>query len=562
MENSYLNIQERSWHPFWPKGLPKNINIPHTPIDYQLSVAAARFPNKPALIFVDRAVTYSELSEQVDAICAHLQSIANVKPGARVLLLSQNCPQFIVNFLAVLRCGAVVVPVNPMCTAHELDHYIEDSGATVALFAQELLPALQPALDDGRLEHGIMHVYSEAISPDSDLVLPAGLDAAPMSQCPARVTRWSDAVRSKGTVTQVNTDSNDLCILPYTSGTTGRAKGCMHSHHSVQAATTAAVLWRGMHAESVVLGAAPLFHLLGLQNALLMPLSVGATVVLLPRWHAGNAATLIERYKVSVWAAPPAMLSDFFAHPDAQTRDLSSLAVLNGGGAAMPEAVSSVLQNRFKLDYIEGYGLTESAAFLLCNPIGRGKKQCLGIPTFGVDARIVDPESGTEVPMGEVGELLISGNQIMRGYWQNEAANAEAFQVIDGKRFLRTGDLARVDQDGYFFMNDRLKRMINVSGFKVWPAELECTLYEHPAIHEACIIAVPDSRQGEAVCAVVALKPKASLTAEAFTAWCRERLAAYKVPRIVDFRAELPKSSTGKIAWRELQLEFAEKIHD
>lgn len=547
---------DRPWFAAWPRGLPHRIHVPETPIDHCLSVAAARYPNKPALIFMDRVWTYAQLSAQVDAVAGHLQQVAQVQAGDRVLLMSQNCPQFVAAFLAILRCGAVVVPINPMSTATELEHYLNDSGAEVALFAQDMLPAMQPAFDDRRLRHGVVHVYSEAMAADTDLVLPQGMEAPAAVLSDERLARWSDVIAASFPVEHRTAQPNELCLLPYTSGTTGRAKGCMHTHRSVQAATTASVLWRNLHAESVVLGAAPLFHLLGLQNAMLIPLASAATVVLLPRWHAGNAVRLIERYRVSVWAAPPAMLSDFFAHPDAQTRDLSSLSVLAGGGAAMPEAVSTILRTRFQIDYIEGYGMTETAAFLLCNPMHRTKPQCLGIPSFGVDVRIVDPETQSEVAAGEVGELLVSGNQVMQGYWRNEAANAEAFRVIEGRRYLRTGDLARIDADGYLFMSDRLKRMINVSGYKVWPAELECTLHEHPAIQEACVVAAPDARQGESVRAVIALRAGAVLTAEDFIAWCRERLAAYKVPRIVEFRPELPRSSTGKIAWREIQMEL------
>lgn len=547
---------DRPWFDAWPRGLPHRIHVPETPIDYGLSVAAARYPNKPALIFMDRVWTYAQLSAQVDAVAGHLQQVAQVQAGDRVLLMSQNCPQFVAAFLAILRCGAVVVPINPMSTATELEHYLNDSGAEVALFAQDMLPAMQPAFDDRRLRHGVVHVYAEAMAADTDLVLPQGMEASAAVLSDERLARWSDVIAASLPVEHRPPKPNELCLLPYTSGTTGRAKGCMHTHRSVQAATTASVLWRNLHAESVVLGAAPLFHLLGLQNAMLIPLASAATVVLLPRWHAGNAVRLIERYRVSVWAAPPAMLSDFFAHPEAQTRDLSSLSVLAGGGAAMPEAVSTILRTRFQIDYIEGYGMTETAAFLLCNPMHRTKPQCLGIPSFGVDVRIVDPETQSEVATGEVGELLVSGNQVMQGYWRNEAANAEAFREIGGRRYLRTGDLARIDADGYLFMSDRLKRMINVSGYKVWPAELECTLHEHPAIQEACVVAAPDVRQGESVRAVIALRAGAALTAEDFIAWCRERLAAYKVPRIVEFRPELPRSSTGKIAWREIQMEL------
>jgi len=247
------------------------------------------------------------------------------------------------------------------------------------------------------------------------------------------------------------------------------------------------------------------------------------------------------------------MLIDFFAHPEAASRDLSSLTVLSGGGAAMPEAVSAMLWERFGIVYQEAYGMTETASFLTANPPARCKRQCLGVPTFDMVLRVIDPETLADVAPGEVGELAVSAPQIMRGYWNNATANREAFFERDGRRFFRTGDLCSRDEDGYYFMRDRLKRMVSVSGYKVWPAEVENLLYEHPAVHEACIIGVPDARSGEAVMALLALKPGAQLHESELIAWCRERMAAYKVPRHVRVLDQLPKSTTGKIAWRALQ---------
>ena len=543
------------WFNVWPRGLPRQIHVPQVTLSHNLEVAAARYADKPAVVFFDRAFSFAEIKAQADALAGHLQRHAKVKHGDRVLLMSQNCPQFTIAFHAILRCGAVVVPVNAMCAAAELKHYIEDSGARVALVAQELLPALRPALDDGRLQHAVVHTYADALGPATDLTVPEWVSAPRAVIDHPRLAHWSQALEACLTPAPVEASPDDLCVLPYTSGTTGRPKGCMHTHRTLLASTFSAALWRGLHAESVVLGVAPLFHLLGMQNAMLMPMALGATVVMLPRWDAANAARLIERHRVSAWAAPPAMLNDFFAHPEAQQRDLSSLAILNGGGAAMPEAVAEMLQQRFGLAYIEGYGLTETASFLHCNPLGRGKRQCLGVPAFGVDSRIVDPETLAELPQGEVGELATSGPQVMLGYWHDDQANAASFFERDGKRFFRTGDLASMDEQGYFFMRDRLKRMINVSGYKVWPAEVESLLYEHPAIHEACIVAKPDARQGESVKAVVVLKPGATLSEAQLIAWSREHMAVYKAPRQVEFRDALPKSSTGKVLWRDIQNE-------
>jgi fatty-acyl-CoA synthase len=552
--------REAPWFGAWPKNLPRTLELPEVTLIDHLDAAAARHPDKPAIVFFDRALSFAELKAQVDALAGHLQQRAGIQPGDRVLLMSQNCPQFTIAFHAVLRCGAVVVPVNAMCAAAELDHYIDDSGAQVALIAQELLRAIEPALHDGRLRHAVVHTYADALGPITDLAVPDWVQAprAPLDQ--PGLVHWQQAIGAGLAPQPVASSPDDLCLLPYTSGTTGRPKGCMHTHRTLLASTLAAIAWRGLHRASVVMGVAPLFHLLGLQNAMLMPMALGATVVLQPRWDAANTAKLIERYRISVWAAPPAMLIDFFANPEAQRRDLSSLAVLNGGGAAMPDAVSAMLNERFGLTYIEGYGLTETASFLHCNPLGRGKRQCLGIPAFGVDSRIVDPDTLAELPPGEVGELVTAAPQLMLGYWRDDAADAASFFERDGQRFFRTGDLASMDHEGYFFLRDRLKRMINVSGYKVWPAEVESLLYRHPAVHEACVIAVPDQRQGESVKAVVVLKAGHALSVAELMAWCRAQMAVYKAPRLVEFRDSLPKSSTGKVAWRELQAEAAAAV--
>jgi len=544
------------WFRHWPRGLPRELSLPQVTLSQNLATAAQRYPQRPALVFYDSLLSYAELKAQSDAMAAWLQQQADVQRGDRVLLLSQNCPQFVIAFHAIQRCGAVVVPVNAMSTSGELDHYLEDSGARFAFVAQELLSAVRPALARGALRGAVVICYADALTAPTDLAVPAWLRTPPAVLESPALTAWSTALATRLTPLSVETRPDDLCLLPYTSGTTGRPKGCMHSHRSLIASSVGAVLWRGLHAESVIFGVAPLFHLLGMQNALLMPTWLGATVVMLARWDAATAARLIERYRVSVWASPPAMLNDFFSQPAAQAHDLSSLAMLNGGGAAMPEAVSAMLKERFDITYIEGYGLTETASFLHGNPLQRSKRQCLGVPAFGVDSRIVDPVTLTELPAGEVGELVTHADQVMQGYWNDEDANRAAFLTLDGKRFFRSGDLASIDEDGYFFMRDRLKRMINVSGYKVWPAEVESLMYQHPAIHEACIVARPDAKQGESVCAVVALKAGATLDAETLIAWCRERMAVYKAPRTVEFRTALPKSSTGKVAWREIQADI------
>jgi fatty-acyl-CoA synthase len=248
------------------------------------------------------------------------------------------------------------------------------------------------------------------------------------------------------------------------------------------------------------------------------------------------------------------MIIDLFASPNYRQFDLSSLVYLSGGGAAMPQAVAERLQKEFGLTFAEGYGLTETAAPSHGNPPERAKLQCLGIPIFGVDSRVIDTETLAELPQGEVGEIVTRGPMVFKGYWKHPAATRAAFLEIDGQAFFRTGDLGRVDEEGYFFITDRLKRMINASGYKVWPSEVELLLYRHPAVLEACVISARDAYRGETVKAIIVRRPGSeATTAEKIIAWAHEHMAAYKAPRIVEFAEALPKSGAGKVMWRLLQ---------
>ncbi|MDF2457722.1 MAG: AMP-dependent synthetase and ligase [Nitrospira sp.] len=536
---------------FWPKGVARELRVPRATLPEYLDTSARRYPDKPAIVYCGSITTYAQLKQRMDAIAAYLRQALGVTPGDRVLLMSQNCPQFVTAFYAILSAGAVVVPVNPMSKAAEVRFYAQDSGARVAFVAQDLLGNVP----EGLFEAVVVHAYRDALGTDSagdevpDWVMgtPVGTGAHPTFEA---AVRWAPVPTGSHTPSP-----DDLAVLPYTSGTTGHPKGCMHTHATVLASLAASQVWKGLNVESVVLAVAPLFHMLGMQNGMNMPIVLGGTAVMMPRWDAGVAARLIERHRVTVWTAPPAMVLDLFSHEEAKRRDLSSIAMLSGGGAAMPEAVSAMLMERYGLTYNEGYGLTETASFLHGNPLSRGKRQCLGMPAQGVDSRIVDPATCEELPVGEVGELVTEAPQVMKGYWRNPRADREAFIEIDGKRFFRTGDLAAMDEEGYFFMRDRLKRMINASGYKVWPAEVESAMYEHAAIHEACVIAVPDGKRGETVKALVVLKPayRGQVSEQQIMDWARERMAVYKAPRIVEFVDNLPKSGTGKILWRELQ---------
>jgi fatty-acyl-CoA synthase len=299
----------------------------------------------------------------------------------------------------------------------------------------------------------------------------------------------------------------------------------------------------------------PMFHITGMVSVMHSSIYVGATLVMMPRWDRDLAGRLISAWKVTTWTNIPTMVIDLLGSPEFGKYDLSSLVHIGGGGAAMPQAVAQRLLELFGLRYVEGYGLTETAAPSHSNPPDNPKQQCLGIPFMSTDARVIDPDTLQEMPVGEQGEIIIRGPEVFKGYWKRPEATEAAFIEFDGRRFFRSGDLGRMDEDGYFFLTDRLKRMINASGFKVWPAEVEALMFRHPAIQEACIIAARDSYRGETVKAVVVLRPshKGKVSEQEIVAWCRENMAVYKVPRIVQFADALPKSGSGKVMWRSLQ---------
>ena len=554
-----------SHHRFWPRRLPHAIVPPQTSLWDNLAISARRYPDKAALVFFGRTVSYRALEMAAQRMAAFLHRLG-VRKGDRVLLCMQNCPQLVLAHFAILRANAVVVPVNPMNRAEELKHYITDPQALVAITTADLAPELAKASNAlasaQRLRHLLVTEFTEAFDADA-----AGVDAPPASWnvwlCTCHglpeleggeVHGWQQALACSDPVPDLLVGPDDLAVLPYTSGTTGLPKGCMHPHRTLMHNAVASSLWGNATSENVTLAVVPMFHITGMVSMMHATIYSGGTLVIMPRWDRELAGRLISRWKVTSWTNIPTMVIDLMASPNFAQFDLSSLNYIGGGGAAMPQAVAQRLLDQFGLRYAEGYGLTETAAPSHSNPPDQPKQQCLGIPFMGTDARVVDPDTLQEMPVGEQGEILIHGPQVFDGYWSRPEATEAVFVELDGKRFFRTGDLGKVDADGYFFITDRLKRMINASGFKVWPAEVESLMFRHPAIQEACVISTKDDYRGESVKAVVVLRPDhAHTTEQEIISWCRENMAVYKVPRTVQFVNALPKSGSGKVMWRLLQ---------
>ncbi|MFL6662452.1 MAG: long-chain fatty acid--CoA ligase [Rhizobacter sp.] len=554
----------------WPKRLPRELVVPETSLWVNLDVAARRYPDKAMYVFFGRPLTFSQAREQADAVAGWLQA-AGVQAGDRVLLYMQNCPQWAVAYYGILRANAVVVPVNPMNRADEFIHYITDAGAKAAICTADLAGIVDaanaqvPAAE--RLQHVVVTRYTDTMPDgaiDPGLAPPPAMDAWLRSDppLPAGCTRWTDVLAARREPGPHTARPDDMALLPYTSGTTGNPKGCMHTHRTLMHNVVGGGVWGYAGAESVSLGVVPMFHITGMMYGVLGNVFNGSTVVLMPRWDRELAGRLISTYRCTHWTCIPTMIIDLFGSPNYAKFDLTSLRYLSGGGAAMPHAVAERLRDEFCLLFAEGYGLTETAAPSHANPPEAPKLQCLGMPIFGVDSRVVDPVMLVELPPGEIGEIITCGPMVFKGYWRHPEATKAAFVEFEGKTFFRTGDLGRMDEDGYFFITDRLKRMINASGFKVWPAEVELLLYKHPAVQEACIVAAKDAYRGETVKAVVVLRTEAKgkTSADDIVAWAREHMAAYKVPKIVEFVEALPKSGAGKVLWRLLQDQETAKV--
>ena len=492
-----------------------------------------------------------------------------MRRGDRVALFMHNSPQFVIAYYGILRADAAVVPINCMNTTGELEQLLRDAGATTIITAQELQPRVEPLLgtkSQGKaVQHSIVACYRDYFGDYAGdaaaSALPEAL-AAPRMPIPKRegtepqVTPWHEVLEQAHAPAPHAAGPDDLALICYTSGTTGKPKGCMHRHRGVMHSTVAIAHWHDVRQ-----------HSLHARRAAAVPRHRHAELderAHLRRLEPGAAAALEPRSRVRRHRASPGDESHHRARddrrPDHELRPRRATTCPRCASSAAaarpcPKPWPRDCRKSAGLTYLEGYGMTETLAPTHINPGDRPKAHCLGIPIFDTDARIIDPQTLAELPQGAVGEIIVSGPQVLEEYWNKPEENAACFLVRDGKKFLRTGDLARVDEDGYFHFVDRLKRMINAAGFKVWPAEVEALLYGHPGVQEACVIGKHDPRSGEVVKALVVPREaaRATLAAEELIAWSSERMAAYKVPREVEFVASLPKSATGKIDWRLLQ---------
>ncbi len=536
---------------YWPPYLPRHLVKPETTLVSNLEVAALRHGDRAAVGFMGTDVTYAQVLDEARRFAGWLQAEGGVKPGDRVLVTMQNAPHWLMAYYGVLIAEAVVVPANPMYKADELAVLLEDSGAAVVVCAAELVEAVRTSAGPA-VRRVVVARYADYLPLQPAFDLPAWV-TQPAAPLPEGCVAWTAMLAAGHAPRPSQARPDDLALINYTSGSTGRPKGCMHTHRTLMHTTVGLCTWHAHAPGTPFLGVVPMYQVGGLMVSLNCAVYAGGTIVPVPRWERRLVVALIKHYQIRYAGIAPTALIDLLADPALEVADLASLGRISFGGASMPDSVWQTIRERLGLEYVETYGMTETAATSLINPIGRLKRGSLGVPFFDTEVRILDTETQRVVEPGTAGEIAVHGPQLFKGYWGQPEATAESFIEIDGKTFFRSGDIGHEDEEGYFFMTDRLKRMINASGFKVWPAEVEATLFGHPAIREVCVVGVPDSYRGETVKAVVVLKQGHAPTVADITDWARSRLAAFKVPRQVEFVAGLPKSPVGKVLWRELQ---------
>ncbi|WP_347549972.1 long-chain fatty acid--CoA ligase [Pseudalkalibacillus hwajinpoensis] len=544
---------QTNYFKFWPKRVPYSLTIPETTIYDNLTVSAKRYPSKEAIFYYGATLSYEQLLKEVDRAAAFLEKQLNVTEGENILLFMQNSPQFVIAYYAILRANAVVVPINPMQTAEELSFFMKDCEIKNAIVGQELYEKVEPLLATTTLENVITAAYSYYSGDEDELPAEVAIKPERMNK-PGHYT-WEDVIKHNLTPGAYVRTINDVAVMPYTSGTTGLPKGCIHPNRTLQANAVGASQWMNITSDGMHLVTLPLFHVTGMLHSMHTPIYSGAPMVIMTRWDRDLAAKYIEKYEITNWINISTMLIDFLSNPNLPNYSISSLKILAGGGAPLPAAVGEKLFNLTGLRFIEGYGLSETISHTHFNPPDFPKLQCLGVPSFDVDARVIDPNTLKELGPGEPGEIIVNGPQVFDGYYNREDENRNSFITLDGKSFFRTGDIGRYDEEGYFFIIDRVKRMVNASGFKVWPTEVESILYKHPAVQQACVVGVPDPRRGETVKAFVILNEddKGKVTEEEIIEWSKGQMAAYKYPRLVEFMDAFPTTSSGKILWRKLQ---------
>jgi long-chain acyl-CoA synthetase len=558
---------KRPWLERYDPGVPHHIEYPDVPLYHFVEDAARCYPQKAALILQGGVVTYRELDEQSDRVAAALVKLG-VKKGDRVALLMGNCPQFVISFFGILKAGGIVVACNPLYAPRELEHQLNDCGARVILVMSLFYAKLQQIRRQTMLQHVIVTNIKEYFPPLLRLLFTLlrekrgghRVDLAPGDL-------WFQDVLATYPPTdrphvQIEADK-DVAIFQYTGGTTGIPKGAMGTHKNLVANSLQIKTWilDTKQGDEKVLAALPLFHVYGMVAAMCYSMAAAATLILIPNPRdIGDILTTINKYHPGIFPGVPTMYNAINQHPAVLNGkvDIRSIRACISGSAPLLRETQTRFEQLTGGTLREGFGLSEAPTASHCNPrFGENREGSIGMPFPDMDAAIVDMEAGKRfLDVGEVGELVIHGPIVFKGYWQMPEETAHTLRHLsDGRVWLFTGDIARMDEDGYFYIVDRKKDMIICSGFNVYPREVEEVLKEHRKVLEVAVAGLPDPRRGETVKAWIVLKPGETATEQEIIEWSKERMASYKYPRQVEFRAELPKTFVGKTLRRVLVAE-------
>ena len=559
--------EHRPWLANYPEEIPATLTYKSEPVQTYLTNAAKEFPNKSAIHFMGKEMSYETLHEHACKLASYLQKLG-LEKGDRVAMMLPNCPQAVVSYYGILLAGGVVVPTNPLYTEREIEYQMKDSGAKAIITLDILFPRVSKVFTQTNLEHIIVTAIKDYLPFPKNLIYPF----IQKKQYGITVSVKHDGCHHL--LTEIIKQSNkeiksfsvdfeeDLAIIQYTGGTTGAPKGVMLTHRNLvsNAAMSNAWLYKCKRGEEIILAIIPFFHVYGMTAVMILSVMQGQKMVLLPKFDPEQTLKTIEKQRPTLFPGAPTIYIGLLNHPDLSKYDLSSIDSCISGSAPLPVEVQEKFEEITGGKLVEGYGLTESSPvthsnFLWDRPRIKGS---IGVPWPDTDAVILSFETGEPLPPGEIGEIAVKGPQVMKGYWNKPE---ETDQVLrDG--WLLTGDLGYMNEEGYFFVVDRKKDMIIAGGFNIYPREIEEVMYEHPSVQEVVVVGVPDPYRGETVKAYIVLKESATTTEEELNSFARKHLASYKVPRMYEFRSELPKTAVGKILRRALVEEEKMKRDD
>jgi long-chain acyl-CoA synthetase len=552
--NNAQSLPQRPWLAHYEPQVPPEIEVPHITLHEFFERTVRDYPDNTATIFFGARLTYAQIDEQANRLAAGLQSIG-VRQGDRVAIVLPNCPQFIIALYGALKAGAIAVPLNPAYTPRELHQQFTDAGVETVVALNTVAPRVQEAMADTPVRRLVVTYTHNYLTPLMGLMLLAKerREGTFVGLQGEGIYTFLDLIKNNPPqYERSGAGPDDPALLLYTGGTTGTPKAAVLSHRNLvaNALQMRAWVWDARpERKEVFLGVIPFFHSYGLTVVMNLAISVAGAMVLLPRFNMKDVLRAIARFRPTIFPAVPTMYNAIAHHPLAARYDLRSIRVCISGAAPLPGEVAEAFESVTGARVVEGYGLTECSPVTHCNPIhGERRIGSIGLPIPSTDARVVHPDTGAPLPVGQIGELAVRGPQVMSGYWNRPDETASI--IRDG--WLLTGDMVRQDEDGYFYVVDRKKDIILVGGYTVYPREVEEVIYQCGKVQEVVVAGIPDPHKGEVVKAYVVLKDDAEMTDQELRRFCARYLADYKVPTRIEFRESLPKSGVGKYLRRQL----------